>query len=201
MVKNLPAMQETWVPCLDQEDPLEKGKATYSSTLAWRIPWTEDPGRLQSTRGCKESDMTEWLTLLLLFTSLAHWLLITMLWGKNCYYLFISCKSRVPNEPSHVLAEWWWVLWEEDSKRKCLCEFSGQCSQEQCPLGMNRDRTRQAEKLSCSEIVIKASGCPMERTLELSWHVLDWAHVADLWTPASTSHWMWTAPERTCDLG
>ena len=137
--------------------------ATYSSTLVWRIPWTEDPGRLQSTRGCKESDMTEWLTLLLLFTSLAHWLLITMLWGRNCYYLFISCKSRVPNESSHVLAEWWWVLWVEDSKRKCLCEFSGQCSQEQCPLGMNRDRTRQGEKLSCSEIVIKASGCPMER--------------------------------------
>ena len=115
--------------------------------------------------------MTEWLTLSLFFTSLAHWLLTTMLWGKNCYYLFISCKSRVPNEPSHVLAEWWWFLWEEDSKWKCLCEkFSGQCSQEQCPLGMNRDRTRQEEKLSCSEIVIKASGCPMEGTLELAWH-------------------------------
>ena len=40
LVKNLPAMWETWVPSLDQEDPLEKGKATHSSTLAWRIPWT-----------------------------------------------------------------------------------------------------------------------------------------------------------------
>ena len=47
-VKNLPAMRETWVRSLGQEDPLEEGMATHSSILAWRIPWTEDPGRLQS---------------------------------------------------------------------------------------------------------------------------------------------------------
>ena len=47
MVKNLPAVQETWVQSLGQEDALEKGKATYSSILAWRIPWTEEPGGLQ----------------------------------------------------------------------------------------------------------------------------------------------------------
>ena len=47
-VKRLPAMQETWVRSLGQEDPLEKGMATHSSTLAWKIPWTEKPGRLQS---------------------------------------------------------------------------------------------------------------------------------------------------------
>ena len=46
--KNLPAMQETWVPSLDQEDPLEKGMSTHSSILAWEIPWTEEPGGLQS---------------------------------------------------------------------------------------------------------------------------------------------------------
>ena len=45
-VKNLPAMQETWDP--SQEDPLEKGMAPHSSVLAWRIPWTEEPGGLQS---------------------------------------------------------------------------------------------------------------------------------------------------------
>ena len=49
MVKNLPAMQETWVGSLGQENPLEKEMATHSSILAWRIPWTEKPGRLQST--------------------------------------------------------------------------------------------------------------------------------------------------------
>ena len=48
MVKNLPAKQETWVRSLGLEDPLEKGRATYSSILVWRIPWTEEPGGLQS---------------------------------------------------------------------------------------------------------------------------------------------------------
>ena len=46
IVKNLPAMRKTWVPFLGQEDPLEKGMATHSSILAWRIPWTEETGRL-----------------------------------------------------------------------------------------------------------------------------------------------------------
>ena len=48
MVKKLPEMQETWIQSLGREDPLEKGMATHSSILAWRIPWTEDPGGLQS---------------------------------------------------------------------------------------------------------------------------------------------------------
>ena len=47
-LKRLHAMQETWVQSLSQEDPLEKETATHSSTLAWKIPWTEEPGRLQS---------------------------------------------------------------------------------------------------------------------------------------------------------
>ena len=49
VVKNLPAIQEIWVSSLGQEDPLEKEMATHSSTLAWEIPWTEEPGGLQST--------------------------------------------------------------------------------------------------------------------------------------------------------
>ena len=49
MVKNPPARWETWVRSLGQEDPLEKGMATHSSIFAWRIPWTEEPGGLQST--------------------------------------------------------------------------------------------------------------------------------------------------------
>ena len=48
LVKNLPAVQETWVQFLGWEDPLEKKMATHSSILAWKIPWTEEPGRLQS---------------------------------------------------------------------------------------------------------------------------------------------------------
>ena len=61
-VKNLPAIWETWVWSLGREDPLKKGMATHSSTFAWRIPWVEEPGSLQSM-GHKESDTTEWLTL------------------------------------------------------------------------------------------------------------------------------------------
>ena len=62
MVKNLPAVQETQetrVQSLGQEDPLEEGKASHSSILAWRILWTEESGGLHSTWGRKESDMTE----------------------------------------------------------------------------------------------------------------------------------------------
>ena len=48
MVKHLPAMQETWVRSLGREDPLEKEMAAHSGTLAWKIPWMEEPGGLQS---------------------------------------------------------------------------------------------------------------------------------------------------------
>ena len=58
MIKNLPAMQETWVPSLGWENPLEKGMATHPSILAWRIPWTESLAGY-SLQGRKESDMTE----------------------------------------------------------------------------------------------------------------------------------------------
>ena len=57
-VKNMPAMQETWLRFLSQEDPLEKEMATHSSILAWRIPWTEEPGRLQSM-GSQELNTSE----------------------------------------------------------------------------------------------------------------------------------------------
>ena len=55
MVKNLPAMWETWVQFLGWDDPLEKGMATHSSILAWRIPWTEELGGLHTVRGVAES--------------------------------------------------------------------------------------------------------------------------------------------------
>ena len=64
-VKNLPAMQKTWVQFMGQEDPLEKEMAIHSSILTWEIPWTEEPGRFLSM-GHKELDTTERLLLLLL---------------------------------------------------------------------------------------------------------------------------------------
>ena len=59
MVKRLPAIQETWVQSLGQEDPLEQGMATHSSILAWRIPWTEELGAGYFPWGRKESGMAE----------------------------------------------------------------------------------------------------------------------------------------------
>ena len=55
MVKHLPAVQETWVQPLGREDPLEKEMATHSSTLAWKIPWTEESGRLHTIHGVAKS--------------------------------------------------------------------------------------------------------------------------------------------------
>ena len=65
-------MQETWVQSLGREDPLEEETATHSSILAWKIPWTEEPGGLQSPGGRKESDMTELL-------SLSLWMILSKL--------------------------------------------------------------------------------------------------------------------------
>ena len=61
LVKNPPAMQETQVPSLGGEDPMEKGMATHSSIIAWKIPWTEEPGGLQSIE-LQSVDMTEQLS-------------------------------------------------------------------------------------------------------------------------------------------
>ena len=71
MVKNPPTTQETWVQSLGREDPLEKGTATNTSILAWRIPWTEEPGGLLSM--ChKESDTTEQLTFSVIVVTLLN---------------------------------------------------------------------------------------------------------------------------------
>ena len=71
MVKDLPAMWETQVQSLGWEDPLEKGMATHCSILAWRIPWTEEPGGY-SPWGHQESDMTKCLKLSLLDSCKSH---------------------------------------------------------------------------------------------------------------------------------
>ena len=60
-INNLAAMQETWIESLGREDPLEQGMATHSSILAWRIPWTEEPGRLQSMESDRVGhDWSDW---------------------------------------------------------------------------------------------------------------------------------------------
>ena len=116
-VKNLPAMQETRVQSLGWEDPLEKGMAIHSSILAWRIPWTEEPGGPQSV-GSWESDTTERLTLPLLlliylvrqvfpFSTCGHWESD----AKSHKWKVLSCHSKpsslyfyVPLQPAST--EW-----------------------------------------------------------------------------------------------
>ena len=81
-VKNSPMMQETWVWSPGQEDPLEKGMATHSSILAWRIPWIEEPGRLQSTGSQRVGH--DWVTNTFTFKSyqmlcsLKFWILLIL---------------------------------------------------------------------------------------------------------------------------
>ena len=84
MVKNLPATQETWVWSLGWEAPLEKGMATHSSILAWRIP-SQRSLMGYSPLGCKELDTTEWITLSLFFYSSLH---VTMKWK------FFTCPGN-----------------------------------------------------------------------------------------------------------
>ena len=96
MVNNLPAMQETWAWSLGQEHPLEKEMATCSSILTWKIPWTEEPGELQSV-GSQRVRTTEPLTLSLSYRS--H-ILFKHLWWKETRFWFkqvsISSFSRSP---------------------------------------------------------------------------------------------------------
>ena len=61
-VKNLPAMQETWVQSLSWEDPMEKEMATHSSILACKIPWTEEPGRLQSMGSQSRTQLNDFIS-------------------------------------------------------------------------------------------------------------------------------------------
>ena len=88
MLKIPPAMQETWVRSLDWEDPLEEGMGTHSSVLAWRTPWTEEPGRLYSPWGHKESDVTEWLS------TAQHSLYVT--YDLFSYILLLYCIATFP---------------------------------------------------------------------------------------------------------
>ena len=79
-LKRLPTMQETRVQSLGQEDPLEKEMATHSSILAWRIPWTEEPGRLQSMESQSQTRLSD-------FTS-PYVFLNHLTYNKVCYHFY-----------------------------------------------------------------------------------------------------------------
>ena len=99
MVKNLPAVQETWVQSLGQEDSLEKGMTTHSSILTWRIPWTEEPGRLQFMGSQRVRH--DWVTNICTFTF--HLLALTKPRspGGPCSP-FLSCSQACVGKPAQT---------------------------------------------------------------------------------------------------
>ena len=112
MVKDLPTIQETQIPSLGWEDPLEKGMATHSSIPAWKIPWTEEPGSY-SPWGGKESDTTERLTLSHFSKSKTIWIEFQILflfsssyqlgrWGKEGEGLLKVPESQDSRENKNV---------------------------------------------------------------------------------------------------
>ena len=107
MVKHLPAMWETWVRFLGQEDPLEKAMATHSSTLAWRIPWTEEPGGLQHTGSQRVGH--DWVTSQSLLASASlHWLFlqpgVLFPWLSHPYWLLfiLQISAYMPSALRHL---------------------------------------------------------------------------------------------------
>ena len=102
--KNLPAMWETWVQSLGWEDPLEKGKATHSCILAWRIPWNPG-GEFCSPWGCKESDTTERLSLHLTY-SVQGTFVIPFRNGMNIFKNYAAYDAS----PASLFRRWHWGL-------------------------------------------------------------------------------------------
>ena len=90
----LPAVQETWVRFLFWEDPLEKEMAAHSSTLAWTIPWAEEPGRLKSMGSKRVSQVT--FTLFILTSSLVQFPFPPALWGCNMWLLQLPNLQNRP---------------------------------------------------------------------------------------------------------
>ena len=115
LIKNPPAMQETQVWSLDQEDPLEEGMATHSSILALEIPWTEESGGY-SPWGCKELDMTKWL--------FSFWGLCKIIECRDqdlhfVSFIYVWCRPFLKSLLNfwqyylfYVLVFWPWDMWD-----------------------------------------------------------------------------------------
>ena len=109
-VKNLPAMQETWVQSLGWEDPLENGMATHSSILAWRIPWADEPGGLQSMGSQRVRHYWETNTFTslsrfmfhILHLSVSHSALSNSLWPHGLYPARLLCSWNSPDKNPRV---------------------------------------------------------------------------------------------------
>ena len=112
MVKTLPAMQETWVQSLGQEDPLEKGMATHPSIIVWRITWTEKPGRLGQSIGSRRV-RNDWATNTFIYVCMCIYI---CMWGLSQW---LSGIESVCNTGDRV-----WSLGLEDPLKEGLATHS-----------------------------------------------------------------------------
>ena len=148
-VKRLPAKQETWVRSLDQEDPLEKEMATHSSTLAWKIPWTEKPSRLQSmgsqkvgrnwatSQGDKRAVYRKLYTLMKeIKEDINKWKVYHVLGSEEwilwkwLYYSFTICTETLKTPNSQINLEKWKWRWKNQASwfQAILQNYSNQDS-------------------------------------------------------------------------
>ena len=97
MVKNLPEMQETWVPSLGQEDPLEREMATHFSILAWEIPWTEEPGwaTVLGSQGVRHDSVTNTFTLFSVHTCMP----VTLCHDDTGIKPIVPCTGNMDSQP------------------------------------------------------------------------------------------------------
>ena len=137
-IKHLPAKQETRVRSLGWEDPLEKEMATHSSILPWRIPWTEEPGGLQSTGfqrvGHDWATSYTWIAIFVKTKRLGKWELVEIRrWGKrkgerllgipfliavgNLILVTLDTVEISINWDSRPLGNWWWSPWSQNQLR------------------------------------------------------------------------------------
>ena len=131
-VKRLPTMRETWVGCLGREDPLEKEMATHSSILAWKIPWMEDPGRLQSMGS--QRVRRDWATshththtnLLSCLVFCISFLLTTSLKGDNKPYPSHLTPRETEARRAESELHWEYPETESNSKMKVMFYFIAQ---------------------------------------------------------------------------
>ena len=133
MVKNLPAMHETWIQSLGQKDPLEKGMATHSIIRAWRIPWTKEPGGLQSMWSQRVGQ--DWETKHTSSISLKKTHFFSFLWLSNiplCVYVCVCVCVCICVYILHLLNPFicWWaprLLPCPGYRRQCCFEHWDAC--------------------------------------------------------------------------
>ena len=162
MVKNLPAMQKTQVWSLGWEDSLEKGMATHSSILAWKIPRTEEPGGWYSSWGCKESDMTEQAnTQQCTITYFIYYYKILLFWDLKWFAMVIQLQHGSPG------SFWFWVhakYRNHIEENMCISFRSG------CGLGKIEGKESQVRQDLKTEVMTEPSFGGFARKSRIRWN-------------------------------